>query len=481
MRKAVIGGVIAVIIIGVFGFIWSSVGASGPPLPLQTLTDVPLVGGTGRLDYESLDDARDRLYVAHLGANSVIVFDTAKNRVVTGISGTPSVRGVLAVPELNRVYAAAQGTQEVVVIDATTNAVLTRIKAGDVDGLAYDPRTRRLFVSDEGGATEAVIDTTKNRLIGRVALGGEAGNTQYDDFTHRMLVAVQTRNELVEIEPRTLAITHRFPLPGCMHGHGVAVDARHRFAYIACQVNSAIVRLNLDTGNVDAHSSVGIGADVLAIDFGADRLYIASESGIVTVFDIANRGFKKIGQAFYAQGAHVVAVQARSHHTFFPLANMDGRPTMRIALPTFPEKAAVRVSSPRVLFICQYGTAKSAIAREVFRQRAAARGIPIIAFSRAITPEEHVSPVLRARLLANGIDSTRDPVRTLAADDLKSADVVVIFNPLPQAMPVTRVLDWSALPSMNDAYPRASADLARRVDALLDRIEANEHRSTHQL
>ncbi len=132
------------------------------------------------------------------------------------------------------------------------------------------------------------------------------------------------------------------------------------------------------------------------------------------------------------------------------------------------------VSPPRVLFICQYGTAKSAIAREVFRQRASSRGIPVIAFSRGITPEEHISPALHAKLLADAIDSTRDPVQTLTANDLETADVVVAFNPLPQAMPVTRVLDWSALPSMNDAYPLARADLIRRVDALLNRIEASK-------
>jgi YVTN family beta-propeller protein len=337
MRKALIGScVAAVIVAAASAFVWTTVGASGPPLPLQTLLDVPLVGGTGRLDYESLDDLHDRLYISHLGADSVIVFDTARNRVITSIGGTPSVRGVLAVPELNRVYAAAQGSQDVVVIDAATNAVLARVKAGDVDGLAYDPRTRQVFVSDESGGRDAVIDTATNRLVATIALGGQAGNTQYDDFTHRIVVAVQTSNELVEIDPRSRTIVRRFSLPGCVHGHGVAIDSAHRFAYVACQVNSAIVRLNLATGRVDAHASVGIGADVLAIDFGADRLYIASESGIVTVFDIRNRTFKKIGQAFYAPGAHVVAVQARSHRTYFPLANVDGRPVLRIALPAFP-------------------------------------------------------------------------------------------------------------------------------------------------
>jgi YVTN family beta-propeller protein len=336
MRRIAVGSILAAGVAVVLAFVWTAVGASGPPLPLRTLADVPLAGGTGRLDYESLDDLHNRLYIAHLGADSVIVFDTKKNRVITSIPGTPSVRGVLAVPELNRVYAAAQGTQEVVVIDAGTNRAIARIKAGDVDGLAYDPQTHQLFVSDEGGGRDAVIDTNANRLVATVALGGEAGNTQYDDVTHHIDVAVQTSNELVEIDPRSRTIVRRFSLRGCIHGHGVAIDSGHRYAYIACQVNSAIVRLNLETGKVDAHSSVGIGADVLAIDFGAARLYVASESGIVTAFDIGDGRFEKIGQSFYAPGAHVVAVQPRSHHTFFPLANVNGRPVLRIALPTAP-------------------------------------------------------------------------------------------------------------------------------------------------
>jgi len=65
------------------------------------------------------------------------------------------------------------------------------------------------------------------------------------------------------------------------------------------------------------------------------------------------------------------------------------------------DAVALPAAQPRVLFICQYGTAKSAIAREVFRQRARERGIPVVTFSRGITPEEHISPALRARLLAH--------------------------------------------------------------------------------
>lgn len=318
----------------VVGLSWKEAGASGPGLPLQNVVDVPLVGGTGRLDYESLDDVAGLLYIAHLGAGSVIVFDTKRNRVVTTIPGTPSVRSVLVVPDLHRVYAAAQGTHQVVVIDQETDKAIARINVGDVNGMAYDPQTQQLFVSDQIGATDAVIDVRSNTLVTKIPLGGEAGNTQYDQSSRHIFVGVQTRNELAEIDPRTRTVVRRYALPGCRRGHGVAIDPGYRYAYVACQASETIVRLNLTTGRVDASSSIGQGPDVLAIDFGLDRLYIASESGTVTVFDVANRAFRKLGQASFAPDAHVVGVDSRSHRVYFPIADLDGRPVLRIALPT---------------------------------------------------------------------------------------------------------------------------------------------------
>lgn len=125
---------------------------------------------------------------------------------------------------------------------------------------------------------------------------------------------------------------------------------------------------------------------------------------------------------------------------------------------------------PKILFICQFGTAKSAIAREMFRKRARERGISVTAFSRGITPGDHVSPALKARLVADGINSQRDGLHKLSAKDIKAADIIVVFNQLPQTMTMKAVLDWSALASVNDDYPAARADLIGRIDALLDTI-----------
>ena len=73
-------------------------------LPLERVADVPLPGGASRFDYQSMDSEGGRLYIAHLGASRLIVFDTRNRRVLSEIGNLASVHGVVAVPELYRVY-----------------------------------------------------------------------------------------------------------------------------------------------------------------------------------------------------------------------------------------------------------------------------------------------------------------------------------------------------------------------------------------
>jgi protein-tyrosine-phosphatase len=127
---------------------------------------------------------------------------------------------------------------------------------------------------------------------------------------------------------------------------------------------------------------------------------------------------------------------------------------------------------PKILFVCQAGTAKSAIARELFRKRARERGIAVNVFSRGILLEDHISPELRQKLVADGIYTTADPVKVLGAADLKAADILVRFNPLPESAVHPDIRDWSDLPSVNDDYGNARKILDQRIDKLLDEIES---------
>lgn len=125
---------------------------------------------------------------------------------------------------------------------------------------------------------------------------------------------------------------------------------------------------------------------------------------------------------------------------------------------------------PTVLFICQFGSVKSAAAREIFKRRAAARGVVVNVISRGITPEAHASPALKARLAGEGIDLDAQALTKLTQADLKTADIVVIFDPLPADLAQPNARDWTKTPSFNDDYDRARAYLNPRIDALLDEI-----------
>ncbi len=303
------------------------------PIPLRLIRDVPLPGHPTRFDYESYDPRTGLLFIAHLGDSQVLVYNTRIQKLTGIIPHISDVHGVLAVPALGRVYASATGRNQVAVISEKTLRVIARVPAGVYpDGLAYDPRTHEVYVSDEAGGTDTVIDTRSNRRVATIRLGGHAGNTQYDPVTGWMFVDVQTQDRLKAINPATRSIVASYPLPGCRHDHGLNVDAPKRLAFIACDGNARLLTFDLDTHRITAVHALGRDPDVLSFDPGWQRLYVASESGVVAVFALQGRKLVKLGQAYLAYEAHSVAEDLQ-HRVYFPLQNLGGRPVLRIMRP----------------------------------------------------------------------------------------------------------------------------------------------------
>ena len=312
----------------------SGVGSEGrapDTLPLTLVADEPLGGRPTRLDYESYDPQRHLLFIAHLGDSALIVFDTQKQRVVTRISGISKVHGVLVVPELGRVYASATGTNEIVVIDEDSLKVVTRVPAGVYpDGLAYAPEVRRLYISDEHGGTDTVIDVDANQVVATIPLGGEVGNTQYDPVSRHIFANVQTRGQLVEIDPATNTVVDRIDLPGALENHGLLIMPSQRLAFIACQGNHKLLVFSLASHRLVATFDVGVDPDVLASDEQRGWVYVASETGVVSLFEIRDNTVRHLGEELLASKAHVVAVDPVTHRVYFPLENSQGKTMLRI-------------------------------------------------------------------------------------------------------------------------------------------------------
>jgi DNA-binding beta-propeller fold protein YncE len=310
--------------------------------PLKLVADVPLPGAAVRFDYRYFDATQGRLYMAHMNANQLVVFDAKKREVIANLDGFPSVHGVWAVPELGRVYASATGKHQVNVVDAKTLKTIASV--GPIkypDGIAYAPDAKRVFVSDEHGDADAVIDATTNTLVTSIPLGGGAGNTVYDAGSKHILVAVHEKNELVAIDPSTAKIIGHYALPGIQSPHGIALDSANRVAFVAGEENHKLAVVDLDTMKVTTVHEVGEDPDVLAFDSGLSLLYVSAESGHVTVFRETGKSLALEGKLFLPHG-HTVAVDPDTHLVYFPLEKLDGHPVLRIMKPVQPTSESGR-------------------------------------------------------------------------------------------------------------------------------------------
>lgn len=300
---------------------------------LALVADVPLPGPAVRFDYQSFDAVNGQLYIAHMNADQLVVFDVRDRKLVANLDGFRRVHGVFAAPKVHRLFASATGDHEVIAVDTQTLKIAG--KAGPIDypdGLAYAPRQRKVFVSDEHGGVDAVIDATSNTLIIKIPLGGGAGNTVYDSVSGRILVAVHGVNELIAIDPATDNILGRYPLPGIENPHGIALDGADRIAFVAGEKNHSLAVVDLKTMKMLSTYEVGDDPDVLAFDPGLKRLYVSAESGTVAIFQYGNRKLTLLG-SLNMPHAHTVAVDPETHLVYFPLQDINGHPVLRIMRP----------------------------------------------------------------------------------------------------------------------------------------------------
>ena len=116
----------------------------------------------------------------------------------------------------------------------------------------------------------------------------------------------------------------RVPLPGCSDDHGLALDSPARLAFIACDINSVLLTVDMNTWRVMGTAVVGVEPDVVAFDGHAGRLYVAAESGSVTVFQLHGHRLRVIYSNYLADDVHVVAVDPVTGRGYFPVLGASG-------------------------------------------------------------------------------------------------------------------------------------------------------------
>lgn len=319
-------------LVTLFALVATGCAPSGTGLPLEQVGSIPLAVAPTRFDYQSLDVDRGLLFIAHMGSGEVIEVDLHARKIVRTISDLPDVHGVLVVPSRHRVYATTTGRNELVAFDEDNGARLWTAPTDTYpDGLAYDPKRDSVWSTNESAGTETVADATTGQVRATVRMGGEVGNVVYDEASDRMIVAVQGRDDLAIVNPATLEIVDRIATPGCGHPHGQALALGERSMFVGCESNGKLATVDLRARTVAALNDVGPTPDVIVYDATEHRIYVAAESGWVSVFERKDGRTDLLGSALLAEGAHTVALNPENHHTFFPLPTAAGPQILEFA------------------------------------------------------------------------------------------------------------------------------------------------------
>lgn len=306
-------------------------------LPLTLLTDVPLPGNASRFDYQDVDPVSGHLVTAHMNDGSVLISDLKDASVLKELKGIPTARGVVIARDAGIIFVTSSPNQ-LVLIDNKSLTEMKRVTTGNgPDGVGWDPTHKIVGVSDQRDGALSLIADSGSGARKQVPLGKATGNVVYDAPRGWFWITVESASppdKLVAVDPLTAKVTTSIGLPGCAAAHGLRLHPDGKSAFVACEDNDVLVRVGLGDDHAIATGKTGSGPDVLAIDPGLGWLYVAAESGDLTVFDISKPGVVLLGHDRPGESAHSVAVDPTTHRVFFPLlTGPKGTPVMRIMRP----------------------------------------------------------------------------------------------------------------------------------------------------
>src|SRR5215813_10076930 len=250
---------------------------------LRKVAEFELPGPPGkRFDYLTIDEDDNYLLSAHLGAGLLHVIDLRTNAVVKTVPGVPGVEGVAYIAEGKKIYTANWYENKIGVVDLTAGTVIKRIPTeAKPDGIAYAAPFHKAYVSNERARAESVIDV-RNDSIGKVLrFESETGVPQYDPVARKVYVNLQDQNSLAVLDPASDTVEGRHRVDGCQGNHGMAIDPEHRRAFLSCEGNDVLTIVDLDAHRATTHLPMARGADVVTLDLGLGRIYVACSSGAI--------------------------------------------------------------------------------------------------------------------------------------------------------------------------------------------------------
>ncbi len=205
------------------------------------------------------DSAQDEMFVANTGSANVSVISDSTNRVVASVPvgsyGSGGYSGMAYDPVTDQVFVSRPYANNVSIISAGTDTVAENVQLSDPFGVAYDTVKEELFVADcSNPGSVTVINGASDSVASTIAFPGNLGpcRVAYDSGKGEVFVA------------------NAVPATGGSQSYvNVLSDATNTIV--------ATITLNNSSEGVDNVAYDSRTGEIFITDFGADRVFVASD------------------------------------------------------------------------------------------------------------------------------------------------------------------------------------------------------------
>ena len=257
----------------------------------------------GRIDHLAYDAARQRLYVAELGNDSVGIVDLNTRRLISTVPGFKEPQGIGYEPSTDTVYVASGGDGSLRLFRGADFSAAGEISLGaDADNVRADGAARRVYVGHGVGAI-AVIDAVSRKRIADIPLKGHPESFQLESPGPRIFVNVPDAG-VIQVASHDAATPIASWATAELHAnYPLAIDVPNNRLLAVFRQPARLAAFDLTSGiRLGAIEACG-DADDIFIDPKRDRVFVICGQGTVDTYAPAGKTFTRVAQLATRRGS----------------------------------------------------------------------------------------------------------------------------------------------------------------------------------
>jgi hypothetical protein len=271
--------------------------------PLELEVKIPLPDVHGRIDHLAIDSARQRIFVAELGNDTVGIIDLKERKTLQTIAGLRSPQGIGYVPSTDTLFVANADDGSVRVFQGPKLTPMGQIALGDdADNVRVDDAARRVYVGYGSGAL-AVIDTANSQRIGDIPLRAHPESFQLTTDGQHIAVNVPNAHEIAWVDRTQNKQTASWPTGSLRSNFPMALDRSRGRALVVFRRPAKLVAFDLNDGHVVSQAETCGDSDDAFFDAKRDRAYIICGEGFIDVLRFRADGYESIARIPTSSGA----------------------------------------------------------------------------------------------------------------------------------------------------------------------------------